>query len=1377
MSAMNLTQDCSGKTGSLVSIDTTPTDDIRVVASIHPFKVGKVIDLKIPKGSTLQEILELVQPDRVLRRHAVIWIEDHLIPHTNWHLVRPNGGTTVTIRVVAHGGGGGKSPFRLLLTIAVIVASNVWGAALAGSLGLASGISVAGFSITASQIGSAIIGVVGNLLISAIAPIRPPRLSGSGRSNVAESATLSLSGSRNQANRFGPIPVVLGKYRYKPNYGADPFTEIVGSDQYLRMVFVWGHGPLLIEDILIGDTPISNYTDVEIVNRAGYAEDPSLSLYTKDVKENNISAVVTKAGGAVIRNTEPDVDEASVDIVFPQGLSLFDDEGIRQFWSVTFDIEYAPIGSTSFVGTGMTFAGARTTPSLLAESTSRLVESPYRPVYNYYITVVNPHRYDMVAMNLYDGSISVFSGPAVFEDDIAQPPVIPSTHTPLALVYRDTSAVITPDMVTDKRVEPYSTSGEFLVTTNGTDTLSIAPGNLRSGRQTATQKTSEVYRISQRIAFPTKGQYQIRVTRFTDDSTLEKIFDKMTFATLRSIKNQLPFDPKGLATTEIRMKATDQLNNVVDELSGLITSILPDYDEGLDEWVLRPTQNLASLSLGILRGPGNARPNAAETIDFDSFEYWHTQSKGKNYTFNMVRDFVSSVWEAFADVAAAGIAAPTRVDGKWGVLIDENKTVPVQHFTPRNSYNFSFERIYPDKVHAWRIPFQNENANYERDEIIVYDDGYSAANAEIFAQMNFDGVTNPDQIYRLGRHRIAELRLRPESYTLSTDFEFLVCTRGDLCLLTHDVLSVGLNSGRIKELVLNVDGDTIGLVIDTPVDMELTKVYGVSIRTRGTVRVIRQLQPQVGIDIHTVIFTAPVLAAQSPEVGDLYAFGEYGLETLEVLVKSIQPGRDLTAVIRLVPLSRAIYDVANAPIPPFQSNITQPAGALIPFVISIRSDESVLRELPSGLLQPQILITLGRPSELTLNPVQFVEVQYRVKDEEPVFTSYTTQKFDTLSISLPNVEQGTTYEMKMRYINASGPGTFGPLYTHTVIGMANPPSDVMTLALEGEWLRWDYVKPKDFKGFIVKSGATIDTTWERGVQIHSGFLSRGELNLENVQRGVRKFMVKAVDLANNESINEASINRFYGDVLVDNLLETIDYTALGYPGTIVGGSVVSTDIVADDLNLYLPTGTDSYLFYGSDPYLPNQFADVVYETSNLFIDSTRFPARLTIAKSILGDYNLEYIVSIDDPYLPIGGDPYLPVGGDPYLPVVYDEGDWRVFPQYLNVLENDVYRFRVTLYGGEDSGEIQAFAVIIDVEDEVEIISNFALLAVGSRLPLTKVYRAIKIVNMNLLPGSTAVNVEPLDYNPTLGPLVKAFDATNTGVTATINAHIIGVKG
>src|SRR3546814_704106 len=166
----------------------------------------------------------------------------------------------------------------------------------------------------------------------------------------------------------------------------------------------------------------------------------------------------------------------------------------------------------------------------------------------------------------------------------------------------------------------------------------------------------------------------------------------------------------------------------------------------------------------------------------------------------MVRDFQASVWDTLADICAAGRASPTQIDGKWSVVYDYEQTIPVQHFTPRNSWGFEAEKAFPDQPHAFRIRFQNREMDWRQDERIVYADGYSAANAEEFEGLDAIGITDAEHVWKYGRFALAQITNRPERWNLFTDFEYIVARRGDLVLVTHDVLLVGLASGRITAI-------------------------------------------------------------------------------------------------------------------------------------------------------------------------------------------------------------------------------------------------------------------------------------------------------------------------------------------------------------------------------------------------------------------------------------------------------------------------------------------------------------------------------------------------------------------------------------------------
>ena len=92
-----------------------------------------------------------------------------------------------------------------------------------------------------------------------------------------------------ESTSFSPIPKLYGARRIFPQYAASPYNELVGFDQYLRMLFLLGYGPLDIPQIKIGDTAIEDYEDVEWELRAGFPDDAPSRLYPGSVVESDFN--------------------------------------------------------------------------------------------------------------------------------------------------------------------------------------------------------------------------------------------------------------------------------------------------------------------------------------------------------------------------------------------------------------------------------------------------------------------------------------------------------------------------------------------------------------------------------------------------------------------------------------------------------------------------------------------------------------------------------------------------------------------------------------------------------------------------------------------------------------------------------------------------------------------------------------------------------------------------------------------------------------------------------------------------------------------------------------------------------------------------------
>src|SRR3546814_6804020 len=108
---------CSSDRPSVIEAEGRLLPPVKVQACPHPF-TAEHLRVEVPAGLTVAEILDIVQPDPMLRLHAHVWIGPHKIERHLWHRVRPNPGVELAIRVVPQGDGGGTNPLRIFLMVA-----------------------------------------------------------------------------------------------------------------------------------------------------------------------------------------------------------------------------------------------------------------------------------------------------------------------------------------------------------------------------------------------------------------------------------------------------------------------------------------------------------------------------------------------------------------------------------------------------------------------------------------------------------------------------------------------------------------------------------------------------------------------------------------------------------------------------------------------------------------------------------------------------------------------------------------------------------------------------------------------------------------------------------------------------------------------------------------------------------------------------------------------------------------------------------------------------------------------------------------------------------------------------------------------------------
>ena len=1002
------------------------SDTFTVVARADPFS-EKLTEFKCHRGATIADVIALLPGNPLPHSVCIAWIGPHEIKHELFGVVRPNAGTTLYIKA------------NLAIPAAAV-------AAYLGTSLLVANIIIA--------VATTLITTALSFLMNMLFAPTPPEL----KRYPNEPTVYNIKGARNRAQPFSGVPSILGKARFVPPYGAQPYTEIVGNDQYLRLLVVWGYGPCRVTGLQIGETAIDSFDDVEYETIVGDGTPGDVAtLYPAIVRQQELSVVLAISEEEPIsdwfeRTTPIETDEIGLTITWPNGLILITSSGDRVENSTTVEIEY--------------------------RLTTAASGDPWT---------------------------------AWIDEDVAA-----TTLQPLRKSWRTTV---------------------------------------------------------------TRGQYDVRI-RYTATSNYTTTRNEAVWTALRSFQNEDPIGLAGLSYTAIRIRATDQLNGIVETINAIVEREVPAYN-GVDWSSDGYSRNPADIFRFVLTAPENVRALASSGIDDDSLADWWDFCDTQGFTYGHVIDFEISVWELLGQIAQAGRASAAVIDGKWGVVVDTTKSTVVQQFTPRNTWDYVGQRLWPDQPHAIRARFVNEARDYQTDERIVYDDGYDSSNASLFEAMELPGVQGADHAYRLVREFLAITRLRPEVHTFKVDMENLIATRGDRVTLNHDVPLIGTGFGRVSAVVIAGSNQTVTL------DDEATITYGTtySIRFRladGT-GVVRNVTtgPAFGTTAtYTELDLDPMDAdTTAPAVGDMYSFGPTDEETLDMIIHQIKPSGDLTAELVCYPYSPAIFDAATS-IPAFVSKVSSVTTRVIggpsnPVITDIVSDEDALVRTATGDVLPTIAVYF-RPGVVDPAVDGFgvtATTHYRARWRETGTDRYTYGPTvdDVTPYSIPGVETGESYDIGIQAIDRSGAtSAWTVVSNHIVSGSAAEPPTIDEFSLNTigtyTYLSWAYPSIKvDVVGYELRYSPAQDVVdWSTMTPIASNIPRTATTFAIPTRNG--SYAIKAIDVNGTRSLIALYVNAGNSDPAPDNILATIT------EDTVWGGTFTNTEEDTPVLRLLASSG-------------------------------------------------------------------------------------------------------------------------------------------------------------------------------------------------------------
>jgi sulfur carrier protein ThiS len=637
------------------------------------------------------------------------------------------------------------------------------------------------------------------------------------------------------------------------------------------------------------------------------------------------------------------------------------------------------------------------------------------------------------------------------------------------------------------------------------------------------------------------GQMMIRARRETGDNIednpdlryyFQAILQNVTF-----LRNNKPaVDPVGakIAKSAFKIKATNQLNGSLQGISAVVQTYCKIWNG--TAWVNGATSNPAALMRYVLEHPANPRriTDAASQINLTQLQYFYNYCQTRGFEYNGVLGEARSILEVIRDICAAGRASPALVDGKWSVVIDEIKSTVIQHFTPHNSWGFEGSKGLPKRPDGLRVTFYDQEKDYQESEIIVYDIGKNSGNASLFESITLPGVTKRSLVIDHARWHMAQIKLRPEVYTINSDIEYLVCNRGDRVKVMHDIPMWGLGSGRIKARISDTK-----LQLDEDLPMKAGVTYTMRFRSKTGDSIVRNLVAKSADGYYNEVdLTSGVTTAQA-DMLDLFLFGELQQEAQDLMVISIEPSANNTARITLVDYGvtseyNIFTDYQNLTASTvFESQITLPPALQVenfgikkPIITGFVSDESVMERVSKGVFRFKINVAFVNASQLPTN-VESVEVQYDLLDST-VGTNFRSVfvPYQNGSASIADVKESETYKVRMRYVGHNGVvGNWTDYSNHTVVGKTNPPSSVTNFVASADkssgqlLVTWTPNPESDVYTYEIR---TQDIGWGTDDSSRLFFGDVTKAFIKYNANGSMNLFIRAVDTSGNYSLVSTS---------------------------------------------------------------------------------------------------------------------------------------------------------------------------------------------------------------------------------------------------------------
>lgn len=885
-----------------------------------------------------------------------------------------------------------------------------------------------------------------------------------------------------------------------------------------------------------------------------------------------------------------------------------------------------------------------------------------------------------------------------------------------------------------------------------------------------------------RIAEP----YEIRVIKTSAEGDSVSRFGEVTWESFQEIDATTRSFP-GTACTKLLAKTTDQFSSIPEfwaiyklriiKVPSNYDPIARTYDGVWDgtfklAWSNNPAWCLYDFLTNTSYGVSSYYPVTPDKWDFYEGGQWCDQAvpDGKGgtrprYTLNTL---ISDPRQGPAQARyMAGLFNAMLVDDADGnVRLKLDKDDPALHlFTPENVVNgdFSYSFTDPDtRFNDYTVSFTNPDLNWEDDRRRVYDQDDIDKNGRVPTDFAAVGCTNDSEAISRTRYKLITGLTEKMQVSFQTGRQGQSVQPFDVMLVADPDMGYAL-TGRVKSL--SADRKTVylrdALYLEVGVDYEMSLMTQAGVITRA-------MSSATGSVLQFSVDTA------LPE--DLPEFCTFSVGAEGSSAGSPKPFRVLT----VKETSKEVFEIAGIEINrnkwtdidnATSSGVVEYSSIASPLVVPSPDDVRFMNFYVRATNDMHLILTV------TLNRNAFpyyskeFEVYSRLAESDDAWEQRSLLNGDTLVNHPPG-----NYEFAVlpkTYLGTKTPLNQARIWTTTVTSVKAPPADVSEVRFRRTAAGREVICPYtdtvgDLAGFRVRYHFGVNDSWGDAISAYNGLVQTFPFNIEHLPKGQLTIMVKAVDFSDVESVGTAVAYLSQGDTILTNVVETYS-EAPSWLGQLSGGDITDDELVAgDNGSLFWKTSSSKFWGVSSDPFWQETWQRLSYRYTVIAPASSWMTLSVDL---IAGAYSVKYLPPSTASFWGSPSSTFWGAGGD----VFWDVGSQMSWPGQLWVEEGERYEVEVTIPSSIIRGKISNISTTFDMEDIEEYLENVVISSEGTRLPITKLYAKIKVARIDIQEdGGDAAYVKIIDYDPELGPLIRAFNLAGEATSALINVLIQG---